>query len=411
MGKVLVAVSGGVDSVVLLDRLVKQGSDVGVAHVHHGLREASDEEYEFVARLAATYDVPFHGKRLVFPDGGSQATYRKERYRFFESIMNAHGYETLATAHHADDELETVLIQLHRNVKEVKGIPEKRPFGGGTLVRPLLKETKQQLVQYALTHSLEWREDVTNKELTYLRNQIRHEIVPQLLRVWPNVVADVGRAAKRKRIEWDERYVACGRWIDRYVDSGMKAFHVKLNEYVKLSLLERYTVNRLLSLQYGVEIGEAMERLCSSRKDIGTYDLEKEWQMHKRDGELCLMRRRKEAQEKFTERVIDHLPNTQQFGERTVTICIEEGVDGIPLEAIQMPLSVRTVLPGDRMRLRVGTKKVSRIFIDNKVDRAIRSTVPLIVDAAGQVIAIVGVRVSDFQDKSDVTCPRLMVKW
>lgn len=408
MRKVLVAVSGGVDSVVLLDRLVKQGEDVGVAHVHHGLREASDEEYEFVARLASSYQVPFHGKRLTFPNGGSQATYRKERYQFFAEIMDVYGYEEVATAHHADDELETVLIQLHRNVTEVKGIPAQRPFGKGLLVRPLLGETKNDLLKYALTHGLEWREDVTNKERTYLRNVIRHDIVPQLLNVWPNVVSEVGEVARIQRRDWDKRYEESERWIGQYVELGMKAFHVKLDDYARLDSLLRYTVNRLLSIRYGVEINEAMNRLLASKKDTGTYDLAENWMVSKQNRVLHLLKCPK--QEVPPIEVIEHLPASIQFGNRTVSIYVETGSEGIPLDSLQFPLTIRTAMPGDRIRLRVGTKKVSRIFIDEKIDRKIRPFVPVLVDATGQVIAIVGIRVSEFLDKSDANCPRLMVK-
>ena len=408
MKKVLVAVSGGIDSIVLLDRLVKQGWDVAVAHVHHGLREASDEEYTFVAHVAASYQVAFHGTRLHFQEGASQAHYRKARYRFFEDVMNEHGYDTLATAHHADDVLETVLIQLHRNVIEVKGIPERRTFGRGTLIRPLLRETKVQLIEYARKNELAWREDATNQEVTYLRNRIRHEIIPRLKQLWPTVVDDVYDTAKQVYAEWDRRYQSCEQWIEANVELGMKAFHVKLDEFNRLSSLERYTVARLLSRRYGVEVGEAVEKLSMSQKDTGTYHLSGEWFMMKQKRVLNLVQRSAEASLHPIQ--IESLPAVVQFGKRTVSLSIEEGREGIPLNEITCPLTIRSLAPGDRMKLNVGTKKVSRILIDEKVERTIRPTLPLLEDASGRILAIVGVRVSDFLDKSDAICLRLMVK-
>ncbi|WP_214830010.1 tRNA lysidine(34) synthetase TilS [Exiguobacterium algae] len=408
MKKVLVAVSGGVDSVVLLDYLVKKGWDVGVAHVHHGLRSESDEEYEFVSNLSRSYDVPFHGKRLTFPDGGSQAIYRKERYRFFEELMDHYGYGAVATAHHADDELETVLIQLHRNMVEVKGILRCRPFGSGELIRPLLNETKQSLLTYAASHQLEWREDQSNQDDTYLRNQIRHRIIPRLKEVWPDIVQKVSDAAEIQKKLWEERYAFCRRWVEEYVDLEMKAFHVKLKDYSTLSDLEKYTVGRLLSMRYQVEVGEGIERLFASTKSTAFYDVSDRQFFRKRNGVLSLLER--EREDIPAHHIIEEIPARIQFGKQVITFWKEEGTYGIPLDDIQFPLTVRTAQQGDRIRLRIGTKKVSRIFIDEKIDRLDRPRVPLIVDATGRVIAIVGIRVSDFVDKSDAICLRLMVK-
>ncbi|WP_214885824.1 MULTISPECIES: tRNA lysidine(34) synthetase TilS [unclassified Exiguobacterium] len=405
MKKVLVAVSGGVDSIVLLDRLVKQGWNVAVAHVHHGLREASDEEYTFVANIAASYQIPFHGKRLDFQKGKSQERYREARYQFFEDVMSEYGYDTLATAHHADDELETVLIQLHRNVIEVKGIPEIRKFGNGRLIRPLLYESKAQLIEYARRNELEWREDATNQERTYLRNLIRHEIVPKLKQTWPSVVKEVSEAAKVARADWDRRYQSCERWVEAYVELEMKAFHVKLDHVERLSSLERYTVGRLLSARYEVNVTEAIEKLLMSQKDTGIYHLQGEWFMTKRNRVLNLVQRL--SIYPLHPIQVETLPTVVQFGERTISLSIDEGEEGIPLHEITYPLTIRTIKPGDRMRLTVGTKKVARILIDEKIDRSIRPMLPLLEDASGRILAIIGVRVSDFLDKSDANCLRL----
>lgn len=411
MTKGLVAVSGGVDSIVLLDRIVKSSRDVAVAHVHHGLRSESDEEFEFVRQLAEAYGVPFYGKRLVFPDGGSQADYRTSRYAFFESIMREDGYSELMTAHHADDELETVLIQLHRNVVEVTGIPERRPFAGGMLVRPLLTETKQEILAYAVANGLVWREDATNEQTNYLRNKIRHHIIPRLHDVWPNVVQDVGHAARRQRELWQQRYADVEAWMMHYVHSDMKAFHVKLKDVTDLSMCERYVLGRLLSITYRVEMGEAISRLLNSPQGTGRYDLEGGAQLQKYDGVISLVTEAKSMSlQAPDEQVIFSVPAYLSFGSYDVSLEVVTGEVGIPIEALTFPLTVRSARPGDVMRLSIGMKKVARILIDAKIRRENRPFVPLLVDATGRIVAIVGVRVSHFPDKSDAICPRLMVK-
>lgn len=409
MTKVLIAVSGGVDSVVLLDQSVKSGSKVGVAHVHHGLRPESDEEYEFVRSLATKYGVPFHGTRLTFPNGGSQAVYRTARYAFFEEIMQAYGYTQLMTAHHADDELETVLIQLFRNVIEVTGIPERRTFADGELIRPLLTETKQELIAYAQQHQLEWREDASNAQMDYLRNQIRHRIVPELRVSHPELVRQVGETARRQRELWQERYQRMQAWLDRHVYFGMKAFHVKQDELSRFNTFDRYVVGRLLSIRYGVEVREGIERLLESPRASAQFDLEGPFRLRKYDG-VILLEETVERMKLPSEQVVSTLPSCVTFGETVFSLEIVDSVRGIPLDAIDLPLTVRPPRVGDAMSLSVGTKKVSRILIDAKVPREKRPFVPLLVDAAGRIIAIVGVRVSDFPNKSDAMCPRLMVK-
>lgn len=409
MTKVLIAVSGGVDSIVLLDRVIRTDIEVGVAHVHHGLRPESDEEYRFVQRLAASYDVPFHGKRLTFPDGGSQASYRTERYAFFEQVMQEFGYTQLMTAHHADDQLETVLIQLQRNVVEVTGIPDRRPFAGGELIRPLLSESKRELIAYAKRHRLEWREDASNTTTEYLRNQVRHQIVPRLLASQPDLVQVVSETARHQRELWRIRYRKMEAWIENHVQIEMKAFHVKTAYFMCLHPLERYTVGRLLSSRFGVEVGPAMDRLLTSSQGSGYFDLEGPWRLRKQDGVLSLqiIAGPPLVPDK---QVVTTLPARITFGETLLSLNVVESMNGIPLDAIELPLTVRSVRAGDTIKLSIGTKKVARVFIDAKVPREKRPFVPLIVDATGRIIAIVGVRVSDFPDKSGAMCPRLMVK-
>lgn len=409
MTKVLVAVSGGVDSVVLLDRVIRTGMEVGIAHVHHGLRPESDEEYRFVQRLAASYEVPFHGKRLTFPDGGSQASYRTGRYAFFEQVMREFGYTQLMTAHHADDQLETVLIQLQRNVIEVTGIPERRPFAGGELVRPLLSEPKRELVAYAKRYGLEWREDASNATTDYLRNQLRHQIVPRLLASQPDLVRVVSETARHQRDSWQDRYRQMEVWLEGNVQFEMKAFHVESKDLGRLNPIERYTVGRLLSKRYGVEVGTALERLLTSTQGSAHFDLEGPWNLRKQDGLLSLQSN-DSAVLSPNKQVVTTLPARVTFGKTLFSLDVEHGTDGIPLEAVELPFVIRSVETGDVMKLSVGTKKVARIFIDAKIPREKRPFVPLIVDATGRIIAIVGVRVSDFPDKSGAMCPRLMVK-
>lgn len=165
----LVAVSGGIDSVVLLDMLVKEGAHtLTVAHFDHGIRPDSSADARFVKALAEKYNVPFVMRREELGEHASEAFARDRRYAFLrEEASKRHAQ--IATAHHADDIVETVAINLIRGTGW-RGLAVLQSRG---ITRPLLRRTKQQLREYALEHRLEWVEDSTNAGDKYLRNRVR----------------------------------------------------------------------------------------------------------------------------------------------------------------------------------------------------------------------------------------------
>ena len=176
-GKYVVAVSGGVDSVVLLDML-RQLPDVKliVAHFDHGIREDSTEDRRFVQQLARKHNVPFTFAEGKLGPGASEEQARRARYEFLQHVRNAAGAHAIVMAHHQDDAIETAIINLLRGTGR-RGLSSLRERDG--LARPLLHATKRQLRAYALARKLEWREDSTNQDLTYLRNYVRHKLLPR----------------------------------------------------------------------------------------------------------------------------------------------------------------------------------------------------------------------------------------
>jgi tRNA(Ile)-lysidine synthase len=177
----VVAVSGGVDSIVLLhilrNRLQADAStSLVVAHFDHGIREDSAEDRRLVGRLAKSYGLPF-----VYSEGhlgaeASELTARDARYAFLQKVkLNAHA-TYIATAHHEDDVFETAIINLLRGTGR-KGLSSLR--SRDDLYRPLLSTPKTHIRKYADRHQLEWREDSTNESDDYLRNYVRHNILPK----------------------------------------------------------------------------------------------------------------------------------------------------------------------------------------------------------------------------------------
>lgn len=168
----LVAVSGGIDSVVLLDVLARdKRHNLIVAHFDHGIRDDSADDARFVEELAKRYNLPFVGKREELGSSASEEKARSRRYAFLNEQAKKHS-ATIVTAHHADDVIETIAINLVRGTGW-RGLAVMR---NRAVERPLLHLSKKDIRAYALASRLEWAEDSTNSRPIYLRNQIRDRI-------------------------------------------------------------------------------------------------------------------------------------------------------------------------------------------------------------------------------------------
>jgi len=176
-GTYVIAVSGGVDSVVLLDLLTKHPDlNLVVAHFDHGIRQNSIEDRLLVQKLASGYRLPFVFDRAELGLGASEATARKYRYEFLESVRVASVANGVITAHHEDDVLETTILNILRGTNR-KGMSSLR--SRAQLVRPITHINKQDIYEYAKTNKLEWNEDLTNQDIMYKRNYVRHKILPR----------------------------------------------------------------------------------------------------------------------------------------------------------------------------------------------------------------------------------------
>lgn len=168
MATYVAAVSGGVDSVALLHMLTQtSGHDVIVAHFDHGIRADSHEDTAFVRRLAAEYALPFETARVELGPDASEEKARSHRYAFLRDLAEKHGGR-IVTAHHGDDAVESIAINVHRGTGW-RGLAVL----DSDVLRPLLYLSKAQLVAYANKYDLAWREDSTNASDAYLRNRVR----------------------------------------------------------------------------------------------------------------------------------------------------------------------------------------------------------------------------------------------
>ncbi len=200
--KVLLALSGGMDSMTLAHLLLAAEIPFAAAHVNFGLRgRDSDEDAAFVEVWCEAAGVPIHCKEIFIREFAGhispnvQVAARHARYSYFTGLKHEHQYAAILTAHHINDVAETMLINLTRGtgIAGLHGIPEKTD----DIIRPLLFATREQLLAYAKSEDISWREDTSNSEDKYLRNAIRHHILPKLEELMPGAAARIAATAER----------------------------------------------------------------------------------------------------------------------------------------------------------------------------------------------------------------------
>ncbi|MBR6847565.1 MAG: tRNA lysidine(34) synthetase TilS [Bacteroidales bacterium] len=199
-GRIILALSGGIDSMVLADMLLQSKADFVLAHCNFHLRgEESDGDEKFVRDYAERKGLSLYVKQFDTLNYAEEhklsieMAARDLRYAWFEELRQQLGYDKIAVAHHADDQLETFFINLLRGAG-IRGLKGMRPVNGN-IIRPLLDKSREEIHQYAIENGIKWREDHTNAETQFLRNKIRHELLPVI-----DSISKEGRASILKSI-------------------------------------------------------------------------------------------------------------------------------------------------------------------------------------------------------------------
>ena len=278
---VVVGVSGGADSVALLNVLHHLAADTAraykltVAHLHHGLRNSADADAEFVAQLAKRLDLPLVLHRVdaaarARKTGQSvESAARELRYALFADVATEANASAVAVGHHADDNVETILQRIARgtHLRGLAGIPPKRdlPDHRAAVVRPLLKCRRAEIEDYCRRHGLDWRTDETNADTDYTRNFIRHELLP-LLRERVNPRADEALGRLAEAAGGAEDYL-CGR-ARQALDQARWAAEPNLLSLERRAMLARSAIIQQYALRIALEdLGVPMQAVGTDRID------------------------------------------------------------------------------------------------------------------------------------------------
>jgi len=242
----IVGVSGGVDSAVLLDMLVdSQAANLVVAHVDHGMRDDSKHDAELVKQMAEKYGLQYEVTELHLGPMASEQEAREKRYSWLDSLREKYKATAVATAHHQDDLIETIVLNIQRGTGwrglcSLRETPIRK--------RPMLILSKASIVSYAIERGLEWREDSTNDDLRYRRNYIRHGIMPLLNPATRRDLIKLYNAQLSLRLEIEDKVDETFRIVKS--DEGLSRYSlIMLPEAVALEILRKACGGALLTLQ------------------------------------------------------------------------------------------------------------------------------------------------------------------
>ncbi|QXE92370.1 tRNA lysidine(34) synthetase TilS [Geomonas subterranea] len=418
---VVVAVSGGADSVALLDiltRLDDERLDLVVAHLNHCLRGAeSDGDEKFVSDLATRYHLPFVAIRVdvasfAIAEGFSlEDAGRQARYAFFHEVARRRGATSIAVAHHLDDQAETVLIRLLRGAGGT-GLSAMAASGDNLIKRPLLQISRAELEHYLKSRGLSWRTDSTNADTAILRNSIRHELIPTLRKYNPRISERL--AATAEILAADEELLAhlTGSAFDRLarVDNDKVIFGIEalLKEHRGLRLrLYRHGLHELRGdlMRIALTHLDAIDRLARSSRPNASLKLPGALRVERCYDRLSFTCAAPPVAQRWEHVVTGEgshlLPNGMTLTVRLVPPPQDPATGSQKLaylsaEGAPFPWLVRPFTPGDRFTPlgMTGSQKVKELFINEKLPLHERSRVPLVF-SAGEIVWVAGVRLGE----------------
>lgn len=423
--RLLLACSGGADSVALV-RCFHQLAhtmqwSLGVVHADHQLRgEASHGDRVFVEQLAQSLELPVYAKALPVPErlqqgGNTQQVCRDERYTYFASVLHTYGYDVLVQGHHADDQIEAVLMMLAKGSESTSmGIPLQRPFEGKTLIRPFIGIERTTIEAYLNELGQSYREDASNLSDAYTRNRFRHHIIPQLYEESPSLARQIYKFVEHRQQEEDVLQELSQKKLHQLTrrsqnghatldGKGFRELPIALQRRVILLVWNYLQPNtQALSSQ----LLASLLTICQSTHGTQQISLPSGYQLTRSYDDLIF------------EKSVEHTIRQQDVIVPDQWMAVMPGVQLLLTQSLahfegerwyidvpedELPLRIRSREPGDRIHFGSHHKKVSRVFIDCKVPKEKREGWPLLVSQKNGILGLIGLRYSDRLNKDNQT--------
>ncbi|MBQ3040291.1 MAG: tRNA lysidine(34) synthetase TilS [Clostridia bacterium] len=408
----VLAFSGGADSCALLHFLSKRCKNLVAVHINHMIRgdEALRDE-EFAKKTAEKYGVKFIARQIDIPkiakrDGlGIEETARRERYKVFYEILNSNSeYKCIATAHNSDDNAETVLFNLTRGTgtRGLSGIKPVNDF----IVRPLIFLSKKEILDYCLANNIEYVTDSTNLSTVYTRNKIRHNVIPCLKEINPDLLDAILRLGEI--VTSDEEYFK--KQVDKIilesVDDGKMPVSV-------LRSLDYSILSRLLREVSHVALDHTATRSCIeliNNAQAGAYVNLKDGISFKIEHSYAAFIKTEELKDVNFLIPLNNGHNYIEAIDTYVSLNTEDAPSGYCLdlqikldkEKITSPLYARSKRDGDKIKAGKMTKRLKQIFVDTHLPSHKRDKIPLIC-MDDEIIAALGVVIADGYKGNGIT--------
>ena len=402
---VVIACSGGPDSMALFDVLLKAGvKNIVCAHVNHKVRVESDNEAIMVKEYCLKNNVPFELYEINEYSGSNfEAEAREKRYNFFESVLKKYGFKYLVTAHHGDDLMETILYRIVRGSSlegyaGFKYISKRKDY---TILRPLIWYTKEEIMEYVKNNNIPYAIDLTNNNTDYLRNKFRHKVLP--------IYKEINKDAHLKFLQFSNILNKYDNFVNNYVDkiypsivsNGIDiSLLLKEDDLIVDNVIYRYLIS--VSSNINTKHVELVKKFISSSKKNGIINLPGVV-LERKYNKLVIF----EEKGNYLYELNDYVKLNNGYVIKKINDTLDNSnyVCKLDSKEIKFPLYVRNFNIGDRIDIKNSyNKKVSDIFIDSKISD--RKSFPIVLDSLGNILWLPGVKKSKFcktkEEKYDI---------
>ena len=415
--KYLLAVSGGVDSMVLMHLFKECGYDFGVAHCNFQLRgRESEEDEQMVLREAERYGVAIYNKRfdtereMELSGESMEMVARRQRYEWFEELCREYQYENIVVAHHADDSIETFFINLLRGtgLRGLTGIHVRN----GRIIRPLMFASRKEILEYAVQNHIPYREDSSNRSTKYLRNKVRLGVIPMLREINPQITTIMRRNISR--LSQAQSFINASmeiikRDVLRLEDGIWRLDADRIND----PLPRGYVIYEILNSEFGFK-GDVVDALCHALDNCATGRrfYSREWVATIDRGNVVVARI---TSDDPCEVIVEEgtrksfCGNSRLMFEREAIDTVEnfrtpEHIAQIDVDKLQFPLKLRRWREGDWFVPygMTGRKKISDYLTDRKVSGPERER-QFVLLSGEDIVWVVGRRIDDRYRLTDET--------
>lgn len=384
---IILSVSGGLDSMVLLHLLKSYDYKVVVVHFNHQTRLANDDEAKLVESISAKYNYPFYLFDINVLSGNFQANARKLRYDHLKKLATKYQTKYIATAHHLDDLAETVLMKITRgsNLYGYAGIHSIYKEGNFIYIKPLLEYSKQELKTYANLNKVKYLDDESNALDYYTRNRIRNTVIP--------ILKQENSQFLNKIYDYHLQLKNSFTFIRNYANNFIIDNQVSINTFnqqeiiikdeILAILLEPLNINLSLNL-----INDLKSVIDSPRPNL-SYDLSEEYSFVKSYDLFYIIK--KEVSKEFNivlNKKINKLPNMKNITFLTDNGNIKGNIIKICYNKLSLPLVARTRQDGDIIKFTYGSKKLKDFLIDKKVPKHLRDSLIIIADNDNRILYV-----------------------